>query len=66
MVLCDIQELKYGCDAMEGIFNYMFERSGGECGLVNGVVCVDGNEYVSGTEEGEIYYGFCAKEMGVL
>ena len=62
-VLCNYQERGYGCDALEGLFNY---RELGECGQVDGEICVDGNDFVSGTEEGEIYYGFCAKEMGVL
>ena len=61
--MVNVPELKYNCDPMEGLFNYMHEWSGGECGNVNGLTCAKGNEFVAGTEEEEMYYGYCAKEM---
>ena len=48
---------------MEGLFNYIHGWYGGECGQIDGETCAVGKDFVSGTEEGEIYYGYCAKEL---
>ena len=33
---------------MDGVFNYMNNWSGGECGIFNGDLCAHGNDCVSG------------------
>ena len=40
----------------------MFEWDG-ECGVIDGRTCAAGNRYTAGTNEDEIYYGYCAKEI---
>ena len=45
-----------GCPEMNGLFNYMRDWSG-ECGVVNGKMCVKGNSYIS--DELTVYYAYC-------
>ena len=51
------------CDPLEGVFNYMYDWEGGECGSVDGSWCAWGREYTAGSKPEETYYGYCAKQV---
>ena len=48
------------CDELEGLFSYMNNWFGGECGNVAGTWCAEGNNYVAG-ENGAEYFAYCAQ-----
>jgi len=61
-ILCDGKTPSY-CNKFEGVFNYMFNWSNYECGVVDGSWCTH-QKYTSGEiKKGRkrIYYGYCAK-----
>jgi len=63
-VLCDGKTPSY-CKQLDRIFNYMSDRSSGECGVVDRSFCADGKLFTSGEmKKGiqKIYYGYCAKK----
>merc|ERR1712142_1090339 len=47
------------CPPLEGLFNYMKDRTNGECGIVNGDVCANGNNFTSGRPT--IFHAYCVK-----
>merc|ERR1712098_444249 len=49
------------CPEMNGLFNYMKDWSG-ECGVVNGTWCAQGNSYTP--ENPPVYYAYCVKGNG--
>lgn len=59
------------CPQFEGVFSYMKNWYGGECGRVGSDWCANGDDFVAGTTEvspgqeelaePETYYGYCAK-----
>jgi len=64
-ILCDGNFVQK-CSIFDGVFNYMYNWRGSECGAVDGTSCVTGNGYTSGEmRKGRkrIYYGYCAKRI---
>ena len=57
--LCGSGKYPNTCPQMEGLFNYMNNWSGGECGTVGGGWCVEGKSYVSGKTA--TYFAYCIK-----
>jgi len=60
------------CDEFEGVFSFMHNWYGGECGRVGYDWCANGDDFVAGTLESgpgrsqgqvETYYGYCAKKI---
>jgi len=60
------------CPQFEGVFSYMKNWYGGECGRVGSDWCANGDDFVAGTTEAspgqeeqlpeaETFYGYCAK-----
>ena len=58
MIICNTDP-RY-CDQFNRVFNYMYNYSPGECGVVDGNWCVTGNSYVVGDLE---TYGYCALQI---
>ena len=50
-----------GCPWFDGVFNYMKNWHGGECGRVGRDLCAKGNDFVSTSET--TYYGLCAEKL---
>ena len=57
--LCGRGKTPKECPQLEGLFNYMNNRVGGECGTVGGGWCVEGKSYVSGKTA--TYFAYCIK-----
>ena len=60
------------CQQFEGVFSYMRNWYGGECGSVGSDWCANGDDFVSGTNQAspgrtqtnrETYYGYCAEPI---
>ena len=49
------------CPQLEGVFSYMKNYSGGECGKVGPTACAKGKDYVSGPEKR--YYAYCVQQI---
>ena len=59
------------CEYFEGVFSYMSNWYGGECGRVGYDWCANGDDFVAGTlkaspgqtlKKPEVYYAYCVKE----
>ena len=48
------------CEQLDRVFSYMKDWTGGECGSVDSDWCVNGEDFVSGTEER--YYAYCVQQ----
>ena len=48
------------CPQFEGVFSYMSNWVGGECGRVGSRWCARGDDFVSGVK---VYYAYCAREI---
>jgi len=69
-VICDGSKPR-NCPQFEGVFSYMKNWYGGECGRVGSDWCANGDDFVAGSTEvspgqeelpeAETYYGYCAK-----
>jgi len=59
--LCNGGQPRY-CPQMDGLFNVSLlkRHNGGECGIVSGNWCANGNDYRSGN--GKTYYAYCVKQ----
>ena len=53
-------KLPRDCPQLDGLFNYEKGWSGGECGVVSGNWCANGNHYTSGN--GNAYYAYCVRQ----
>ena len=60
------------CQQFEGVFSYMRNWYGGECGSVGSDWCANGDDFASGTNQAspgrtqtnrETYYGYCAEPI---
>jgi len=47
------------CPEMNGLFNYLKDWFGGECGVVNGIWCAQGNNFTPGNPP--VYYAYCVQ-----
>jgi len=50
------------CKELNGLFNYIKNWSGGECGVVNGAYCAQGKDYTPANPP--VYYAYCVKISG--
>ena len=56
-LICNVLVHPEECPQLEGMFTYMKEWSGSECGLLDGDFCKKGKEYVSSKKTP--YYAHC-------
>jgi len=50
-----------GCPEMNGLFIYSNRWGPGECGVVNGEWCAEGNHHISVNPSVFVYYAYCVK-----
>ena len=55
--VCGEEKLAADCPQLDGLFSYIHEWDGGECGVVDGQRCVPGTNSTSGNHD--IYYAYC-------
>ena len=61
--LCTASEWSSGnCPQIQGLFSYMKNWGGSECGVVGTSWCAPGKDYVAGP--GKEYYAYCARYIG--
>ena len=64
MALCNQWNAQFCRTHLENIFIYLFAKAdgtGGECGLIGGNYCAQGDRYVAGP--GKEYFAFCVKRV---
>ena len=54
--VCGKKNPRY-CTQLDGLFVYLNGYFGGECGVINGRYCANGNRYTSGNPT--TYYAYC-------
>jgi len=57
--LCGGNTMPRNCPEMNGLFNYMKDWAGSECGVVNGTWCVSGKNYTP--DNPPYYYAYCVQ-----